>query len=233
MIFFFKRQVRVNTCKFILSFEHQSIVNARSSFKFLARPYENDFIALMIDLWVNQYERKWSLGSVSAINRVRIVNWLFPHIIAQDPGLKLKFVFDSNLWTLNWFMRGSLALNESLFFDLSDLKISRCIECNSNFCRLKKPRYIREFDIYGTRYETSFTVTEIFLHHWCTHHHRYFTYSFLCSRHPDRLSTEELNLMCFPFHDVLHWVFFRVWCIYAKMAKNPTENPLENPALLK
>lgn len=89
----------------------------------------------MIDLWVNQYERKWSLGSVSAINRVRIVNWLFPHIIAQDPGLKLKFVFDSNLWTLNWFMRGSLALNESFFFDLSDLKISRCIECNSNFCR--------------------------------------------------------------------------------------------------
>lgn len=63
------------------------------------------------------------------------------------------------------------------------------------------------------------------MHHWCTHHHRYFTYSFLCSRHPDRLSTEELNLMCFPFHDVLHWVFFRVWCIYAKMAKKPYRKP--------
>lgn len=48
--FFFKRQVRVNTCKFILSFEYQSIVNARRSFKLLARPYENGFIALMIDL---------------------------------------------------------------------------------------------------------------------------------------------------------------------------------------
>lgn len=51
MIFFFKRQVRVNTCKFILSFEHQSIVNTRRSFKLLTRPYENGFIALMIDLW--------------------------------------------------------------------------------------------------------------------------------------------------------------------------------------
>lgn len=48
--FFFKRQVRVNTSKFILSFEYQSIVNARRSFKLLARPYENGFIALMIDL---------------------------------------------------------------------------------------------------------------------------------------------------------------------------------------
>lgn len=32
---------------------------------------------------------------------------------------------------------------------------------------------------------------------------------------------------------MIFWVFFRVGCIYAKKAKNPTENPLENPALLK